>query len=134
MQHFHLTLACGHSFHESSVEYHNDEPYHPNYVGREMPARCCSASHLVTAQKKVHKLGAPLAHELKLQEQKLERLEVQLQATKAAIEAQEAERAAAATDGAEQPAPTPEFRERYGRLARLQTKFSRYFIKCHQSL
>lgn len=58
MQHFNLTLECGHAFVVSAVDILDtepDKPHTPDYVGRDMGTlpRCCCESHTVTAQKRI---------------------------------------------------------------------------------
>lgn len=53
MQFFRLTMECGHVFENSAVDLDADKPYKPDYVGQEMPARCCEESHIVKDQKKI---------------------------------------------------------------------------------
>lgn len=57
LQYFSLKLDCGHSFETFACQEHNGEPYQPNYIGQEMPARCCHDTvHVVTEQKKIPRL------------------------------------------------------------------------------
>jgi hypothetical protein len=64
MQHFRLTLACGHYFEETAVDFHGTDehgepkPYQPDYTGRVL--RCqhpaCRKNAKVTAQEPVDHL------------------------------------------------------------------------------
>ncbi len=59
MQHFRLTLECGHCFEETAVDDYEGAVYSPNYIGRELPSppvRCCEGVHKVTAQTKIPRL------------------------------------------------------------------------------
>lgn len=56
LQYFSLDLACGHVYETSAMrEDQEGNPYNPDYVGQEMPARCCEDvdQHIVTAQKRI---------------------------------------------------------------------------------
>lgn len=59
MQHFKLTLACGHSFETSAVSVYEGAPHHPDYMGKVMPfppVRCCGGDHTVLVQRTIARL------------------------------------------------------------------------------
>jgi hypothetical protein len=59
VQHFKLSLACGHSLEESAVDDYEGQPYKPTYVGKLMPSppvRCCFGDHRVVNQLAIPRL------------------------------------------------------------------------------
>jgi hypothetical protein len=64
MQHFRLTLSCGHYFEETAVEFHgvdhngSPKPYAPDYRGRRLKCQhpACRKNADVTAQESIPNL------------------------------------------------------------------------------
>lgn len=52
MQHFLLTLDCGHFYQVSAVDSVNGQPFNPSYVDTPIDSPCCHKRSRVTAQER----------------------------------------------------------------------------------
>lgn len=60
LQHFLLTLDCGHYYQVSAVLTVDGHPYKPNYVGQTIVSKCChKSSQCVTQEPRTDVYGQP---------------------------------------------------------------------------
>ena len=67
MQHWKLSLKCGHFLETSCVDAIEGVAYVPKYVGQTMPTppvRCCDGDHVVEGQAKIGRLTGQIREEI----------------------------------------------------------------------